>query len=195
MKDPSVKKQPYYKASDLWTLFLMSAFPTHLWTIFIVLSDVEWVSERTNFGDALGVGAYGLIIAAIESFFVFVLVTALGFLISRYWGRSTRVGLLSALIFLVAAWAIAEQLFLAPPIHVPDFMFNFLVSSGRPLRYLYIFSLIMASSTVLPVFYLILRFEKVQAILTEAIKRLSLLTTLYLVLDIAAVIIVVIRNR
>jgi hypothetical protein len=194
MKNPSANKQPYYKASDLWTLFLMAAFPTHLWTIFIVLSDVEWVSERTNLWDAVGVGAYGLIVAAIESLFVFILVAGLGFLISRHWSRSTRVSLLTAFVFLVAIWAIFEQLFLALPIHLPDPVFSFFARSEHPLRYLYLASLFFVGATVLPVCYVILRFKKVRTIMTEVIKRLSLLTALYLVLDIAAVIIVLIRN-
>jgi hypothetical protein len=194
MKNLSVSRQPYYRKSDLWTLFLMAAFPTHVWTIIIVLSDIEWVSERTNLWDAVGVGAYGLIVAAIESVFVFVLATALGFLISRYWSRSARVSLLTALVILVALWAIFEQLFLVLPIHIPDFLFNFLVHSGHPLRYIYLASIFFSVGTVLPLCYVILRFKMARTIMEKIIERLSILTLLYLVLDAGAVVIVLMRN-
>jgi hypothetical protein len=192
--ETSLTRPPYYQKKDLWTLFLMAAFPTHIWTIILVLSDVEWVTERTNLWDAISVGAYGLIIALIESLFIFVLAVGLGFLILRRWDSSTRVGLLTVLIFLVSIWAIIEQLYFSLPIQVPDPFIRFLVRSGHPLWYLYGLSIFLAGITVLPLCYIILRSERARSLLSEIIERLSLLTSLYLLLDIAAIIIVVIRN-
>ncbi len=192
--ETTLSPSPYYQRKDLWTLFLMAAFPTHVWTIILVLSDVQWVTERTNAWDAIGVGAYGLSIALIESLFVFVVAIGLGFLISRHWSSATRLGLLTALIFVVSMWAIIEQLYFSLALQLPGGFMNFLIHSGHPLWYLYGLSLFLVGITVLPICYIILWSERARKLLSGIIERLSLLTTLYLLLDIAAIIIVVIRN-
>ena len=61
-----------YSKQGLWNLFLICAFPLHVWTIILAFRDFSWVTERTNSWDALGVVSYGLIFALIESVAVFL---------------------------------------------------------------------------------------------------------------------------
>src|SRR3972149_6026554 len=48
-----------YSKKGLWTLFLMCAFPLHVWAFILSFMDFSWVAERTNTWDALGVISYG----------------------------------------------------------------------------------------------------------------------------------------
>ena len=59
-------------------------------------SDISWLTERTNFGDAIGVLSYGMVFAFIESVMVFIVVALLGILVPRRWD-DRRVALLSIL--------------------------------------------------------------------------------------------------
>src|SRR5512141_1446140 len=71
-----------YTRQGLWSLFLMCAFPLHVWALILAFRDVSWVTERTNSWDAVGVVAYGLLFTLVESVLVFGIMTLLGFLIS-----------------------------------------------------------------------------------------------------------------
>ena len=90
-----------YSKSGLWLLFLTTAFPIHLWTIILVLRDFAWVTERTNAWDAVGVAAYGMVFAFIESLFVFIIVVLLGLLLPKQWDERKRLSFLGLLIFTV----------------------------------------------------------------------------------------------
>lgn len=183
-----------FTKQGFWTLFLMAAFPTHVWTILLILQDFSWVSSRTNEWDAVGVGAYGLIVAFVESVFVFAIALLLSFLISRTWNADKRITSLSVLIFGVAMWAILNQLYFLLDFSIPDILFQILINDAHPLRILYGLCSVLIIVTVFPPFYLVLKSEKVFAFFQIIIERLSLLTTIYLILDIGALIIVVIRN-
>ena len=172
----------------------MSVLPTHIWTIILVLRDISWVTERTNAWDAVGVGAYGLLIALVESLFVFVIALGLGFLISKYWDEDTRVGLMSSLIFLVAVWAMLGQLYALSEYPVPEFIYGLLVNSARPLRNIYGLVFILGAISVVPIVYLLLNSKRTRKLVSDLIERLSLLAGLYLFFDVAAVIIILIRN-
>jgi hypothetical protein len=95
-----------FSPPELWTLFLMAAFPTHVWTIVLILQDFSWIAERNNNWDALSVGAYGLVVAFIESLFVFALALVVSFLIPRKWEGKKRVAILTSLVMIAGMWAI-----------------------------------------------------------------------------------------
>jgi len=172
----------------------MAAFPTHVWTIILFLQDYSWVVERNNQWDAIGVGAYGLIVAFVESIFVFVVALLLSFLVSRCWDESRRVTLLSVLIFLIAVWAIVNQLYFWLGLSIPGNLFQVLINSTRPLRTLYALCFGLVFPTVLLPTYLILKSEKAHSVAQNLIERISTLTAIYLFLDLCSVVIILIRN-
>jgi hypothetical protein len=188
----SLKK--YYSRKSLWTLFLMAAFFPHVWTIILVFRDFSWITERNNTWDALGNGAYGLMYALVESLFVFAAALLLGLLISPKWDEKRRVTLLSVLILLTALGSIVGQLYFLFEWQEPGFLIRALIATGRPLVFLYLLSLAVITPLIALPVYLILKVDRFRGVMNEVIDRLSLLTSLYLVLDVIGLALVLIRN-
>jgi hypothetical protein len=176
-------------------LFLVCAFPIHVWAIILFFRDISWLSERTNLWDAIGVGAYALVFAFTESVFIFLVFSLLGLLFTpKQWEVEKRVSFLSLLILILSAWGMIGQLLFLWNISLPEFALRFLAESGHPLRIMYAVSLAVVVPTVgLPV-YLFLKSEKMLRSLQEFGERLSMLTMLYLFFDLAGLAIIIIRN-
>lgn len=183
-----------YSKKGLWSLFLVSAFPLHVWTIILAFRDFSWVTERTNSWDAIGVVSYGLIFAFVESLMVFLVATALGFLVSKKWDENRRIALIGLLVLITSLWAIAGYLYFMLQVSLPGQTVAFLVNQAHPLRTLYMLSLILIGITVAVPTFFILRSDKFVSGIQALFERLSLLTQFYLFFDIIGLIIVVVRN-
>jgi len=165
-----------------------------VWTIILVLSDVSWITERTNVWDAVGVGAYALTLALLESLIVFAVFFFVGFFTPGQWSVDKRVSFLSMLILILSAWAIVSQLLFFWNVLLPESAIRFLVQSGHPLRFMYAASLaIVLPSIGVPVL-VFLRSDRLFHFIQGLSERLSLLTGFYLILDLAGLIIVITRN-
>jgi hypothetical protein len=183
-----------YSRQGLWSLFLVCAFPLHLWTIILAFRDFSWVSERTNSWDAVGVLSYGLIFAFIESVAVFLVTLLLGFLVSRKWEEARRNALLGNLVLITSLWAMVSYLFFILQVSISGQTIGFFVSLKHPLRFLYVISLVPVGVTVALPTYFILRSEKFLQLIKGLFERLSLLTQIYLFFDFIGLVIVIIRN-
>jgi hypothetical protein len=181
-------------AGGLWTLFAISAFPPHVWTLILFLRDFGWIGERSNAWDAFGVAAYSLLFAFIETLLIFAGVLLLGLLIHPTWGTNRRIHLLGVLVLITAVWGIAGQLYFLWGGGVPAWLAEFLTSTGHPLRTIYILLALLIVPTVIVPVYFLLRSDKAVKLSAALIERLALLSALYLFLDVVAVAIVVIRN-
>jgi hypothetical protein len=170
------------------------AFPIHVWTFILVFKDFSWISERTNSWDAFGVGAYGLLIAFVESSFIFVCVLILSLILPKSWPVVRKVTTMGILVLLVAVWAIAGQLYFLLGITLPNVMVAAIARNPHPLWIIYggLF-LVISTSIVLPV-YGNLKLVKIGNGLWNFFERLTTLTSLYMFLDICSLIIVIIRN-
>jgi hypothetical protein len=184
----------YYSKQGLWALFLICAFPLHVWTIILAFRDFSWVTERTNSWDAVGVVSYGLIFAFIESVLVFLVAVLLGFLVSRKWAEDRRVALVGILVFTTSLWAMISYLFFMLNIAVPGETIAFLASLPHPLRVLYGVSLALVVITVALPAYLVLRSEKFLLGSRGFFERISTLTLFYLFFDFLGLVIVIVRN-
>ncbi|MDL1911939.1 hypothetical protein FBQ81_14815 [Chloroflexi bacterium CFX6] len=194
MHQTTAKKQTIYTKQGLWSLFLMCAFPLHLWALILAFRDVAWVTERTNAWDAVGVVAYALLFALIETVLVFLAFVMLGFLVPRRWNPDKRTGFLILLALLLSVWGIISQLLFLWNIYLPAPAIQFLVRSGHPLRYLYAGALAVVLPTVLLPIYLFLKSDGILARIEDLADRLSILVGLYLFLDAIGILIVIIRN-
>jgi hypothetical protein len=183
-----------YSKQGLWSLFLMCAFPLHVWTLILAFRDFSWVTERTNSWDAIGVVSYGLIFAFIESVVVFLVATLLGFLISKKWNEDRRIALMGLLILLISLWAMVNYLFFMLNMSVPGETILFMAGLAHPLRFLYAVILVLVGPTIVIPAYFILRSEKFLKGVQGLFERLSLLTQLYLFFDVVGLVIVVVRN-
>jgi hypothetical protein len=187
-------KPAWYSRHGLWSLFLICAFPLHVWTIILAFRDFSWVSERTNAWDAIGVLAYALVFAFVESILVFLAVVLLGFLLPRRWEEGRRLALISVLVLITALWGMLGQLFFLWNLSVPEEIINIYARSEHPYRLLVGTFLILVSSTILIPTYLVVRSEGSTRIILGITERLSLLASLYLLLDAAGLVIVLLRN-
>jgi hypothetical protein len=186
--DHAFTKGEYFK------LFLVCAFPLHLWTILMVLRDVNWVAERTNYWDAVGFSGYAMLYTLAESILLFGFVLLLSLLIPRQWTKTLRFTILSLVAFALAGWSIMEQLILIvlwTPLRRLAVRLPFLNSATWvPLL---IISAIVASTLVVPLI-LLRRNQNLQTGLYSILDRLTLLSSLYLVLDAVALVLVIVRN-
>lgn len=172
----------------------MSALPLHIWTIILAFRDFDWITSRTNSWDAVGVVAYGLIAAVLESLVLFVGAILLGFFVSGRWEEKRRIAFLSAVVIILSLWAIFNQSYFLMGMSVPAWLANLVAGTGRPLVALYALALFSTTlSFALPA-YLILKLDKALGFMMELVDRLSLLMMLYLFFDIAALVIVLVRN-
>lgn len=183
-----------YSKQDLWSLFLMVAFPLHLWTLLLAFRDISWVAERTNFLDAIGVVSYGMIFAFLESLVVFLVALLLGILIPSRWGRDKRLATISLLVVVLALWAMLSQLYFLQNWNIPSVILGLLAKSAHPLRFIYIIALAFTVPSVTLPILMIYRSEKILRVILDVIDRISLLTIVYLLVDLVALIVVFFRN-
>lgn len=172
----------------------MTALPLHIWTFILAFRDFDWISTRTNSWDAVGVVAYGLVIAFAESAILFIATTLLGLLVSAKWDEKKRIAILSSVIIILSLWAIFNQSYFLAGMSIPNWMANLLIATGRPLATSYVAAIFITSiSFVLPI-YLILNSNKALGFIVELMDRLSMLMMLYLFFDFAAAVLVFFRN-
>lgn len=183
-----------YSKQGLWGLFLICAFPIHVWTIILAFRDFSWVAERTNSWDAVGLVSYGLIFAFIESVLVFLTAVLLGLLVSRKWTEDRRIALVGTLVFITSLWAMVAYLYFMLHITLPGGTILFFASLAHPLRVIYAISLASVIVTVGFPAYLVLRSEKFLHGIRGFFERISTLTLFYLFFDVIGLVIVIIRN-
>lgn len=184
----------FYSKQGLWTLFLICALPLHIWALLLGFRDFDWLTARTNSWDAIGVVSYGLVFTFFESLIIFAAAALLGFLISNKWDEKKRIALIGVWVIILSLWSMMNQTYFVRAMEPSEQVVGFYISTGRPLMALYVtaFILVVLSFT-LPT-YLILTSGKAEKAVLEGFDRLSTLMILYLVFDIAALVIILIRN-
>jgi hypothetical protein len=180
--------------NSLWLLFSVCAFPVHVWTFILFFRDFSWISERTNSWDAFGVGAYGLLIAFIESVFIFLLAFILSFILPKKWSECQRVTTIGVSVLLVAIWTIIGQMYFLTEFRFPISWLTAIARNPHPLWVVYGYLLAIIVPTVFFPIYGIYKYEKFGVRVMNSFEALTTLTTLYLFLDVLGVIIVIIRN-
>lgn len=184
----------YYSKQEVWKLFLISAFPLHVWALLLFFWDFSWIEQRSGTRNAIGVGAYALVIALFESVIVLLVALSLGFLIPKMWSPKKRANVLALIILLASFWAILGQLYF---INKPDLTWLILplATLSSPLFMLYLVSgVIIVISLVIPIWFA-LSSEKFNKGLDAVLERVSFLMVIYLLLDVIAIIIVAWRNN
>jgi hypothetical protein len=183
-----------YTRAKLWNLFLIAAFLLHVWTIILFLDDFSWVAERTKTWDAIGAGAYGLVYALLESGVIFLALALAGFLLPKRQPEDKRIATLSTLYLGSALWAIAAQLYSLHAFGVPSILIFLSIRIGHPLWVLYGCAIALIGLTVIIPAAIVYRSDRASVMMINFIDRLSVLVAIYLVLDIAAILIVIGRN-
>jgi hypothetical protein len=166
----------------------------HVWAIVLILMDLSWVAERTNSWDAVGVASYGLMFILIESLAVFGIVLLVGLVLPSGWSQAKRITLLGVLILAISIWAILGQLYFLWELSLGLSVIRWIASFSRPLWLVYGGLLVIVSPTVALPAWVAFRSEKFQQGFLALLDRLSILMGLYIFLDLASIVIVIIRN-
>jgi hypothetical protein len=172
----------------------MCALPLHAWTLLLAFRDLSWLTDRTNSWDALGVLCYGLLFALVESVLLFLVTALLGLLVTKHWEPERRIALLGVFVLVLSVWAMLAQLFFLAGVRLPDAMIALLVQSGRPLLVIYGALLLIVAATFLLPAWAVMRSGRGLRFVGAMIERLGLLAMFYLVFDVAALVIVVVRS-
>jgi hypothetical protein len=183
-----------YTLPGIFQLFLVTAFPIHVWALLLAFGDVSWVAARTNAWDAVGLVSYAMFYALLETIAISLIVLILGFLLPASWGVERRVGLLGTLFLTLALWAILGQLFFMFDYHFPAWMIDFLVRSSHPVRVIWGIEMPMVSLSFLLPAALLTRSKKAQNAVSEIFGRIVVLSSFYLVLDVAGIVVIALRN-
>jgi hypothetical protein len=184
----------YYHKQGFWSLFLMCAFPLHFWTLLLAFRDVSWIAERTNAWDAIGAVSYGMIYAFVESILVFIVISLLGFFVSRSWNIERRVALLGMFALIISLWAMASQLYFLWGTYLPEPVFQALIHNAHPVRTMYMLSFALVVTTFVIPTYFILQSDKGLKAAQDFIERITLLSMFYIFLSFVGLVIVIIRN-
>jgi len=182
---------------ELLPLFFIIAFPINTWSIYIFFYNFKWVAERTKAWDAIGYGAYALAFALFESLFVSLIITPVYLLLRKSYDKDTSVAILGITFLIISFWVIFGRVNTSRDTSATTFMFEMREKYNLRLRYLYpLFFLVIgaiAASMTLPPF-LILKFTKLKNLVIEILKRLELLSYIYLIMNLISIVIVIIRN-
>ena len=183
-----------FNRGELIKLFLIVAFPLHVWTILMTLRDVGWVAEGRTVSGAIGFSAYVLTYTLIESLALFGGILLVGLLISKKWSKVQRMVSLGLVATVLSSWSIIEQIILVLLYsQMVRALSGFALLGSSPWLGLVLLGLLVTLSFALPIF-LALRSEKFTRNVLSIFDRLSLLSGLYLFFDFVAIIILIVRN-
>lgn len=184
----------------LFKLFIIIAFPIHVWSIFQTFNNAAWVASRTRWWDALGYGAYAQMYALIESFLLFLVAVPVFFMLKK---NRTPEKALAVITFtylaMVALWVFraiminrtGDEFFL-------DRFINNLADEGKwRKRYRYGAVLLASGLLGLPVVLggvLSNRAKKTGKFVLSLIGRIEILMYLFLAMDVAGIVLVIVRN-
>ena len=101
---------------------------------------------------------------------------------------------MGAMTLVLSLWAMLEQVFFLLGVRLPGAIIAILVRSAHPLWIIYGALLVLVGASFLVPAWAVLRKGRGLVFIQAAMERLGLLMMLYLVLDIGALVIVVIRN-
>ena len=179
---------------EYWNLFLMCALPIHIWNFVLLIRDSDWVVDQFGADVFTGYAAYSMVFAFGESLLYFLSIILIGTLLPKRWDKQITLTTLSILGVIILLWAIINQLY-------------FLLLNSSPawfewirIRVYYnqdwvfiLLVLIIFASIGLPI-VIVERNQKLKTILLSAIDRLSMLSILYLLLDLIGAVISIYRN-
>lgn len=177
-----------------WRLFLVASLPLNFWAMIVWFKNFGPVALEYSTWDAIGLGAYLLTYALIEIMVVYAVFVLVFMLLPRRVPLQRIFAFFSSLYFLFTFGIILLQsraVFELPPL---GNLWPFLRILTRFFTSNYILILSLIALTVLATLASILFSPKVTAKAEAILERLYLLSGIYLVFNILAIIIVVIRN-
>jgi hypothetical protein len=185
-----------FSVGSLVNFFLVCAFPFHLWKIIMLIRDVGWVTQRAGTDSFLGLSSLAMLYALVESILFFIILLVLGLLIPWRWPAKRVFSILGFIALWAPVWDILVQVYRGTEFQHPGFLTSWLFSTGHPLRYAYPlligFSILIVAITIAGIWFTSFN-QKIQQGVDNFLGRIALLSAIYLVLDVAALVIFLIR--
>ena len=172
--------------------FLIVTFPLHVWAILMIFRDFEFVSERTEIWDAIGYGSYSLLFTLIESLMLAVIVWLFSLLLPRKWDIQRSLDVTGSIFIILAGASIVDMAFHAFDQARISKQYLYGLANYPTQTYLLIAGTVLITSAA--VFFIILKAQRGEAIISEVFERIMLLSYFYLFLDFIGIVIVIIRN-
>jgi hypothetical protein len=165
----------HYTAQELTQLFVLSAFPIHIWTIVNTLRDVPTWILYLNGWEVAGAFAYTLSFALFETLILYIAILLLGMLVPERWRGDQFVPLASVYLLEFSIMAGILQFFLV---------------EGSALRGMILICAIILILTP----FIVFKATKLKGFISVAAGRLSLLAYIYIFFDVVGLVIVIARN-
>ena len=166
--------------NDILLVFAACVFPIHLWSIINLLQVVPAWILRATVWELAGVVAYTQIFALTESALVFSVLLLLGLVLPYRLYAHKFVALSTALIILNSAWFIFIQ-----------YTYDAIRTWNAP-RFLFLIAVYLLSLAL--TYWLVWRSNKLEMVIEAAIKRVAVLSFVYVALSVFSFFIVVVRN-
>jgi hypothetical protein len=188
------EKSPHSRISFsyFFKTLLIVGFPLHVWALLMVFRDIEFVAERTEMWDAIGYAGYTMMFTLVESLILSVIVWALSLLLPRKWSHQRALSVSGSAFLVVAGASIVDMAFHAFNEARISRQYLHGLENFTSLTYALIAAAVLIGIAVSV--FLILKTKWGERAFAEVFDRIILLGYFYLFLDLAGIIIVILRN-
>jgi hypothetical protein len=164
-----------FSQDDLIQLFVFCAFPIHVWSMILELQEIPSMLLQMSVNEIIGSLAYNMLFTLVESLIIYAIVLAIGLLLPRRWIHTIYVPIGSVVLTELSLFMMLFQWF-----DLQSYSRKYLLVLSLPI--------LLLSILVVP------RIPKLNQITHSIANRLTVLTTVYILFDVAGMIIVVTRN-
>jgi hypothetical protein len=179
---------------QLVKFFAACATPIHIWAMLMVLRDVSWVSGRSNAWDGIGLVAYALLFALLESLLVFAGFYLLSWLAPWSWSGEALLARLTVIVWVFQVWAALGQLGSPLLAGVLSMALPLLADFSLTLYVLYFITAAVAALTLVFPILLLDRYPRFERGILNLLDRFLTLMSIYLLFDLVSIVIIVVRN-
>lgn len=183
---------PRISFSNFFKTFLIVGFPLHVWALLMVFRDIEFVAERTEMWDAIGYAGYTMMFTLAESLILAVIVWALSLLLPRNWSNQRALSISGSAFLVLAGASIVDMAFHAFNEARISRQYLYGLENFTALTYALIAAAVVVGTALSA--FLILKTKWGEKAFAEIFDRIILLGYFYLFLDLAGIIIVILRN-
>lgn len=165
---------------DIFLAFASCTFPIYVWAIANLLREVPALILRLSVWDLVGVIAYTLNFALIESVLVLIMLLLLSVVFPAKFIRDKFVVFSTVIVFITSIWFEFVHIF-APTIWLEG-------------EIKFISSVIILITCIAGIYLAVLRSERVKIIIQSLVERISVLILIYLTVTFLFTLIVITRN-
>lgn len=175
----AIFKNRFPTKQNIYYLLLACVFPIHVWSLINVMREIPAWVLRLSIAEMFGVIAYAQLYALIDTLLIFLPLLLLSTILPASWFRNQFVAVGTAVVFITSAWFIYLHL-------------NNWVIEGRETAVLAAWG-VTYLLVIVGAYLLIRRRDKVASGINNFVQRLSVLSILYLVVDVISIVIIFVR--